>query len=325
MKITFRNLLPFFAILLAACAAPAATLPAPEVSAVEEATAPPADEVTAILFPLTLTDDLQNSITLDSAPQRILSLAPSNTEILFALGAGAQVAGRDATSDFPAEAAQVPDVGDPFSLLDTTLIASLEPDLALAAEATPPEQVAQLQQMGIPVFWMADPLDVEGLYANIEAVGQLTGRVTEAATLVSSLQSRLTAVQVAVQGAQIVTVFYELDASDPAAPFSAGAGTFADLLLVQAGGQNVASQQGEFVQVPIADLQAANPDVILLGDSNYGVTADSVGSRPGWEQLNAVQNGRVFAFDDKLVNRPGPRWIDAIEQLAAILYPDLFN
>lgn len=313
------------ALSLFACGAPVAqaTLPAPVVNASQAtATTPP-----ALTFPLTLTDGLQRTVTLPAPAQRIVSLAPSNTEILFAIGAGPQLVGRDVLSDFPPEAEAVTDIGDTFIGLNTELIVSLQPDLVLAAEITPDEQVAQLEQLGITVYWLANPLDFEGLYANLVLVGQMTGREPEAADLAASLQARVAAVDAAVAArTQTPSVFYELDASDPAAPWTSGAGTFIDLIISRAGGLNAgAGLVGTFAQISIEELLVQNPEVILLGDAAYGVTVESVGQRAGWSGLAAVQSGSVYPFDDNLVSRPGPRLIEALEELARLLHPDLFD
>jgi len=325
MKRIMQSGLLLFAIFLVACGAPAiqATLPAPAVSAAQ-ATATSAPAVT---FPLTITDGLQRPITLAAPAQRIISLAPSNTEIVFAIGAGSQLVGRDVLSDFPTEAQAVTDIGDTFIELNTELIISLQPDLVLAAEITPVEQVAQLEQLGLTVFWLSNPLDFEGLYANLTTVGQLTGYELEAADLSAALQARVAAVDSAVAArAETPTVFYELDASDPLAPWTSGAGTFIDLLISRAGGQNAAAGlQGAFAQISIEELLVQDPMVILLGDAAYGITVESVGQRAGWSGLAAVQAGGVYPFDDNLISRPGPRLVDALEELARLLHPDLFD
>ncbi|MEX2143314.1 MAG: cobalamin-binding protein [Anaerolineales bacterium] len=326
MKPRLFSILLFISVFLAACASPTAqpTLPAPAVS---ESQVTPTSTQPAPEFPLTITDGLQRTLTFEAPAQRIISLAPSNTEILFALGAGEQLVGRDVLSDFPPEAQGVADIGDTFIGLNTELIISLEPDLVLAAEITPVEQVAQLEQLGVNVFWLANPSDFEGLYANLAIVGQLTGRSTEAASLVAVLEERVAAVDNALLAkTNTPAVFYELDASEPAAPWTSGAGTFIDLLIARAGGRNAAEGiQGAFAQMSIEELLVQDPDVILLGDAAYGITVESVGQRAGWGDLAAVQSGSVYPFDDNLISRPGPRLVDALEELARLLHPDLFE
>jgi iron complex transport system substrate-binding protein len=313
------------ALVLTACGTPAtqATLPAPEVNTAQ-ATSTPYPQTT---YPLTITDGLQRTITIDTPAQRVVSLAPSNTEILFAIGAGSQLVGRDPLSDFPAEAEAVADIGDTFIQLNTELIISLQPDLVLAAEITPPEQVAQLEQLGVVVFWLANPRDFEGLYTNLITVGQLTGHDLEAATFADSLRSRVADVQTTVASvSDKPVVFYEVDGlTDPNAPYTAGTGTFIDLIINAAGGQNAAGALEGYKQMSIEELLVQNPDFILLGDALYGATPESVAQRAGWDALAAVQANQVLPFDDNLMSRPGPRMIDAVEQLARLIHPDLFN
>jgi iron complex transport system substrate-binding protein len=121
-------------------------------------------------------------------------------------------------------------------------------------------------------------------------------------------------------------VFYELDSTDPNAPYTAGPGTFIDTLIGMAGGQNVGSVlESQYGQLSTEELLVQNPDLILLGDAAYGVTVESVGERAGWEDLDAVKNGRVHPFDDNLISRPGPRLVDALEELARMIHPELFE
>jgi iron complex transport system substrate-binding protein len=312
-------------LLLAACGAPVAeALPEPEVQ-VSQATA--TVEAAPVETGINLTDGLGRQVTLAAPATRVVSLAPSNTELLFAVGAGAQVVGRDPFSDYPAEAVAVADIGDTFADLNTELITSLQPDLVLAAGITPPEQVAQLEQLGITVYWLTNPADLEGLYTNLEIVGQLTAHQADAAVAVDALRARADAVAVALEDiTERPTVFYEVDGlTDPNAPYTAGTDTFIDLIINEAGGTNAAGSLAGYVPMSIEDLLVADPDWILLGDALYGATPDAVATRAGWSNLTAVQTGQVVAFDDNLMSRPGPRLIDGIEQLALLLHPDQFE
>jgi iron complex transport system substrate-binding protein len=314
--------------LMTACApqttatpAPVATdLPATEAPATEAPAASPAPEA------LTFTDGLGREITLDGPAQRVISLAPSNTEILFAIGAGDQVVGRDELSDYPEAAKSVTDIGPAFEALNTELIVSLKPDLVLAAEINTPEQVKQLEDLGLTVYYLNNPLTLEDLYGNLEIVAQLTGHEDEAAALIESLKSRVAVVDEKI--APISSrpgVFYELDATDPAKPFTAGKGTFITQLIDRAGGYNIASDLDGYPQMSLEQVVAADPAFIILGDARYGVSPESIAQRPGWENLSAVKNGQVLPFNDDLVSRPGPRLVDALEELAKLLRPELFQ
>ena len=271
------------------------------------------------------TDSLGREITLEATPQRIVSLAPSNTEILFAVGAGDQVVGRDEFSDYPPESASVESIGGSFGEYNVEAIVALEPNLILAAEINPPELVQQLEDLGLTVYYLGNPVTLEEMYMNLETVGSLTGHdVTE---LVDSLKARVAAVDEKIMPlSSRIPVFYEIDATDPTKPWTYGPNTFGDLLIARAGGYNVGGiASDQYPQLSLEQVVAANPSIIVLGDSMWGVTAEAVQARPGWETIPAVQDNQIFPFDDNLVSRPGPRLVDGLEQLAKLLRPGLFE
>jgi iron complex transport system substrate-binding protein len=273
-----------------------------------------------------LTDGLGREVRLDAPAQRIVSLAPSNTEILFAIGAGDQVAGRDQLSDYPEAAKDLTDIGSTFDALNTELIVSLQPDLVLLAEINPAEQVKQLEDLGLTVYYLKNPLTLEELYGSLEIVAQLTGREMETAALIESLKARVAAVDEKIAPlSSRPSVFYELDATDPAKPFTVGKGTFITQLIDRAGGYNIAADLDGYPQISLEQVVAADPAFILLGDARYGVSPESIAQRPGWQNLSAVKNGQVLPFNDDLVSRPGPRLVDALEELAKILHPGAFQ
>lgn len=301
-----------FAFVLTACAAPATPEPTPIPT----------------LEPLVLVDGLNRSMTLAAGPaQRVVSLAPSNTEILFAVGAGAQVVGRDEFANYPAEASSLPSVGGSMGNYNAEAIVNLKPDLVLAAEINPPELVESLAGLGLTVYYLPNPTDIEGVYTNLLTVAKLTGHEAETETLVASLRQRVQAVQEKVAPLSYApVVFYELDATDPNAPYTTGPGTFMDLLIRMAGGVNAASgATSPWAQFSAEELLVQNPQVILLGDAAYGVTVESVKARPGWEALDAVKNDRVYPFNDDHASRPGPRLVDGLEELAKLLHPEVFE
>lgn len=294
---------------------PAATMAATEAS-------------TASQGPITLTDGLGNKFTLEKIPQRIISLAPSNTEILYAIGAGGQVVGRDDLSNYPDAALQIASVGGGFGQLDTEKIVSLQPDLVLAAAITPPEQVQALEKLNLKVYYLPNPTNLEGMYANLETMAQLTGHQSEAQALIQSLKNRVDAVMKKVAPlSDHPLVFYELDSTDPNAPWTSGPGTFIDTLLDMAGGSNVGHiLNSDWAQISVETLIQQNPDIILLGDYTYGnVKPEDVIARAGWKEIKAVKEGSVYEFNDDLVSRPGPRQVDGLEALAKILHPDQFK
>lgn len=273
---------------------------------------------------ISITDDLEREIDLQEPAQRIVSLAASNTEILFAIGAGEQVIGRDNSSNFLLEVLELPSVGG-FEGYSLELITSLQPDLVLAAEINSPELVHSIEELGITVFYLANPDDLEGLFENLEIVATLTGHEQEAETLIQSLQDRIEDVEKRLENATSTPkVFYELDASDPTKPWSVGAGTYHDTLIRMAAAENIAAGiEGLYPQISLEELIIQNPDYILLADAMWGITPEQVAARPGWEDIKAVKEGNIVPFDGNLLDRPGPRLVDGLEELVRILHPEL--
>ena len=188
------------------------------------------------------------------------------------------------------------------------------------------EPVAGIEELGIPVL-VLQPTDLESIYTTVEAIGLATGRTAEAEALVSDMRARIAAVAERVEGVkERPTVFYELDATDPAKPYTAGPGTWHDEFITLAGGVNIAADAVmPWVQFSAEEIIARDPELVILGDANFGVSPDDVKARPGWNVLRAVQNDAVYPIDDDLISRPGPRVVEGIEALAAILHPERFQ
>ncbi len=329
----FRKILIFalLAGLLFGCApvvtaAPTLVISQPPQVQTEALTVAPATSSATLV---TVDDGLGRTVKLNGPAQRIVSLAPSNTEILFAIGAGAQVVGRDELSDYPAQVKSLPSVGGSMGQYSTEAIVALKPDLVLAAEINTPELVKSLENLGLTVYYLKNPNTLEQMYGNLQIVAQLTGHESDASTLIDSLKARVAAVDAKIAGVtQKPIVFYEIDATDPAKPYTYGPGTFGDALISEAGGVNLAVAAGikdSYPQVGLEQIVATNPRIIILGDSAYGATPDSVKARAGWSTIEAVKNGMIYPFDDDLVSRPGPRLVDGLEQLAKLLHPELFK
>lgn len=304
-------LIVLFALVMTACAPQSAPIAAPVV------TEPSA--------PITLTDGLGRSVVLKEAAKRVVSLAPSNTEILFAVGAAEQIIGRDEFSDYPEEAKALPSVGGSMGEYSVESIVALKPDLVLAAEINSPELVKQLEDLGLTVYYLKNPKTFEELYVNLEIAAQLTGE--DPTKLTDSLKARVAAVDEKIMPLSFrPMVFYEIDATDPAKPYTYGPGTFGDMLISRAGGFNVGNDLTDpYPQISLEQIVVSNPSIILLGDSMWGVTAESVLARPGWETIEAVKSKQIFPIDDNLISRPGPRLIDGLEQLANLLHPGVLK
>ncbi|TET51528.1 MAG: cobalamin-binding protein [Anaerolineales bacterium] len=275
---------------------------------------------------VTLTDDLGNTVQITAQVERIISLAPSNTEIAFALGLGDRLVGVSDWSDYPPEALEVQKVGTGTEA-NLELIVSLDPDLVLSIGGEPvPAINAQLRDLGITVLVLVAD-DLEGIYHDIELVGQAAGVEDEAEDLTDDMRARVSAVTEAVAAAgDQPLVFYELDATDPTRPWTVGAGSWHDDFITLVGGTNLAGDlANSWVQINAEEIVARDPDIIVLGDANWGITPESVAGRPGWDVIAAVQEGRVYGIDDNLISRQGPRVVDGIEALAKLIHPELFD
>jgi iron complex transport system substrate-binding protein len=339
-----KSLLVLFAIILTSALVIGACVPAgepvePAVAdeelVAEETTVIPqedeqaAEETVAESEPsqaLVLVDGLGREVVLDGPAQRIVSIAPSNTEILYAVGAGEQVVGREDYSDFPPEVLEITSIGTTFDSINTEALVALSPDLVLAAGLTPPEQIEAVQSLGIDIFALENPLDFEGLYTNLATVGTITGHEAEAESLVAELQGRVNAVLDALSGADTINVYYEVDGTDPTSPWTTGVGTFQDYLITQAGGANVAAEIDAWGQISLEQLVVMDPEVIIFGEGAWvPTTAESLSDRAGWADISAVLSGQIFALDTNLTDRPGPRMVDAFELVAQSLHPELFD
>jgi iron complex transport system substrate-binding protein len=308
---------------LAACGAPATTAPPPSISVPVSQTAAPAP----VTYPVTLRDDAGRQVTVRRQPARIVSAAPSTTEILFALGLGDRVVGVTTFCDYPEAAKSKPKIGGLRPNLEA--VVAQQPDLVLGVRGTPDDLIAALETQQIPVA-ILNPSDFAGVLANIRAVGQMTDTAAAAAQLVETMQQRWDAVAAKAKTATTrPRVLYEIDASDPAAISAAGAGTFIDAMITAAAGANVVAALAPGQQYPKLSAEAvltANLDLIILGDAQFGQSAETVARRPGWSTLSAVQRGAIAGIaDSNLTSRAGPRLVDGLEVVAKAIHPELFG
>jgi len=323
-----NTLILFWAIgLLFSACSPTVTpepLQEPEPAPAAEAAPSPEPEAPEMI---SITDDLEVTIELEKYPQAIVSLSASTTEILFAIGAGDQVVGRDEYSLYPEEALEVTNIGAMWEELPAEAILALEPDLIVAAQIISEDQVQALRDLGLNVYWQANPTVYEELWEILRDFAMLTGHEDETETLIAGLEARVRAVEEKVAYAETTpSVFYELDATDPANPWTSGSGTFIDYIITSAGGKNAASAlEGSYAQISTETLIDINPDVILLADAPYGVTAESVAERSGWNIITAVAENALYPIDPNMMSVPGPRLVDALEETALILHPELFK
>lgn len=280
--------------------------------------------------PIQVTDDLGRTVNIEEIPQRIVSLAPSITEILFALDLGDKVVGVTDYCDYPPElqdridAGEIQRVGSVFPGFNLETIVDLEPDIAFAIGATVPEYVYDLEELEIPTI-ILEPENIDGIFYDIELVGRVTGKEVDAAALTADLKEHIGGIAAKVAGAPTPQVFYGADVSDPNMLWTAGSGTFINALISLAGGENIAGEVSGWTTFSLEVLIDSNPDIVVLGGADWGVSAEEVASRTGWQELDAVKNGRIYAIDDDTLVRPGPRIAEGLELLAGLIHPELFE
>jgi len=298
---------------LVACGSPATLGAAPATPA-----STPAPPVSA--FPRSVTDFQGRTTAIASRPERIVSVGASNTEFLFALGAGDRVVGVDDFSDFPPEAARKEKVGG--VKVNVEKVVGLRPDLVVMVKISD-GTVERLAGAGIAVV-IVDPQNLADVFRTAVLLGTVIG--ADGQRLASDLERRVDAVRERTRSAPRPRVFHEVDASDPARPFTVGPGSYLSEIIDVAGGINVAARASSpYPQLSLEEVVRADPEVIVLADADYGVKPDQVAARLGWSALAAVRAGRVFPIADSLVSRPGPRVGEAAEAYARLLHPELFR
>ena len=268
---------------------------------------------------ISVVDDFGNEIKLEGPAQRIISLAPSNTEILYAIGAGGRVIGVTTFDDFPEEVLQVEKIGD-FNGMNLERIIELEPDLVINYGDGITEETQRLVEAGIQIAGF-EPESIEEIIKTIERIGILTGNNTEAEALTQEMLEKEAGLIEKIQGLETKTVFYEIW-HEPL--MAAGPGSFVDQLIKLAGGVNVAGDaESEYPQFDLEQLIERNPQVYLTAIDLPEKTVESIKERPGFENIEAVKNDQIYLLDGNIMSRPGPRIIEALEILIKAIHPEI--
>lgn len=303
------------ASLVAGCGG-AQTAGSKETAKANEA-AKPEPKVTA--YPITVKDGAGRDVIIKAEPKRIISVAPSNTELLFALGKGGSLVGRSDFDDFPAEVTQIESVGG-FHPPNYEKIVSLKPDLILLI-AGGKEAREKLETEYKLTTFVVDPQNFNQLYDGMKALGQVINAQEQAEKLVADMQAQVDAIrEKAAKATTKPVVFYEVW-HDPL--MTAGPDTFIDDMIKIAGGANAAaSAKDRWPQFPLEELAAANPDIIVTGSAD---AAKAAAERKGWESIKAVKAGKVLGVpDENLVVRPGPRLVEGLKWFAQQIHPEIF-
>ena len=279
-----------------------------------------------------LVDDLGYSLTLESPPERIVSLAPSNTEILFAVGAGDKVVGVTDFCNYPhdfaawIEAGNMTSIGNYYSP-STEPIVALNPDLVIATTGSL-EAAENLRELGYNVL-VIEPKNLSFVLRDILLIGRATDNNDQAVELESEINQRIDAITTqAAQATSTPKVYHEVW-NEPI--MSAGPGTFIDELITIAGGQNIFNDAAS--SWPTVSSEAVidkNPDVMIfpdmyMGRANFYETIESVKNRTGWDLVSAVQNDDIYEINADIISRSGPRLADALEIMAKMIHPEIFG
>lgn len=273
-------------------------------------------------FPVTVEDSLGRSVEIGEEPAQIGTMAPSITETVFAVGAGDRVAGVSTADDYPPEVENIEQIGD-YQQVNAEKVASLGIDvLFLSFDSTTEEQARDLEEKTGAEVVVINPTSVEEAIESVGTVGEVVGEPERAEVVEERLRSELEQVRSQVEGLPEPTVFYELS-YDPL--FTVGPGSFIQDVIEIAGGRNVAADADQaYPQYPVERLVQEDPQLYLAGASS-GVTVEDIVSRPPYSSLDAVQQGNVFVIDDSLVNRPGPRIVEGVREMAETLHPEAFE
>lgn len=276
------------------------------------------EEEQVTTYPLTVTDVTDTTIEIKQAPQKVVTLLPSETEIVYAIGAGEQVVGVDAFSNYPLEATEKEQVGDMTTNIEA--VVALEPDIVFASTMNG-AAVEQLRALDIVVY-VTDPKTYEAVIEKIETIGMIMDKQKEAQAVADHMKSVKNDIAAKLQGVEPKTVFFEIMEG-----WTVGAGEFIDQMIQLAGGVNVAGDQQGWLEISAEQLIEYNPSVILFADrvGETDALLESINNRAGWDVIKAVQDQQVFPINEDKVSRVGPRLADSLQDIAAALHPELFE
>lgn len=279
-------------------------------------------------FPVEITDAVDESVTIEEKPERIVSTVPSNTEIAFALGLGDEIVGVSDHANYPEEATEKERVGGLD--FDVETIISLEPDLVLS-DASSLQQAEsglnQLEEAGIDVLIVNNASSFDDAYESMEMIGQATGTEEQATSLVSDMKDDMEELEETAQEIpedEQKKVWMEVQPAPEI--FTTGQGTFVHEMLETINAENAAAKEEGWVPYSEEEAVDLNPDVIITTYGSYseGNPAEKIKERSGWSNVPAVENNEIYDVNNDTVSRPGPRLVEGVQELAELVYPDVF-
>jgi iron complex transport system substrate-binding protein len=276
----------------------------------------------ANITPRTFVDDAGRKLYVAKAPRRVVSLAPSITEMLFAIGLDEQIVGVTEFCDFPPAAKSKPKVG--YSSPNIEALVALEPDLVLAPkEFLRADVLAKLEQLKIPTF-ILEAKSLEEIPLHIQTLGRIVERSPEAAAVAHAMRQRMAEVKRKVESLPAKRVLYVLN-SQPL--ITVGPGSFLHQMIGLAGGINVASQAGTpYPRLSMETVLKEDPEVLVFPVGTVESVPQSEQQQwRRWTSLSAIKNQRIHEVSSNLLNRPGPRIVEGLEQLAKAIHPEAFG
>ena len=273
--------------------------------------------------PSRVVDEVGREVSLPSLPKRIISLAPNITEILFSLGLDEEIVGVSIHCNYPEKAKDKVRVGS-YIGLDFEKILSLKPDLIIATGAgNTQEMVERLEKLGIPTF-VIFPKDFDGILRSINDLGHLLNREKEARQITEGMRVRRQRVMALTQGLYRPRVFLQIG---EAPMVTVGKGSFADDLIHLAGGENIAREEKKmYPRLGMEEILKRSPEVIIVSSMNpKGNYEKALQEWTRWKTIPAVQQNRIYLLDSDLIDRPSPRIIEGLEEIARILHPEKFK
>ena len=282
---------------------------------------------------ISVVDDVGNNVTITSYPDRIVSLAPATTEILFGLGLTDKIVGTVSYSGYATdvqdtiEAENITVVGT-FNKVNVELVTGLQPDLIVASGAYQQSLAEKFAEEGKTVV-ILNPTEFSGILADITLLGKITGQNQNATAIVDSMQSRVDEIMAKTSGLDKPGVYVEYYV-DKNGYSSYGAKSYINELIGMAGGVNVfAGFQGQYVTTSTEEVLMANPQIIIISkgvmSSLSGITPDSIRARGSWDNVDAVKNNKIYEVNEALITIWGPRIVNGLEELAQVIHPEVFN
>lgn len=270
-------------------------------------------------YPLTIQDFMGRKVVIDKVPERIVSLSPATTEILFALGLGDKIVGITEFDDYPPEVKDIASVGG-FNGPNIEAIAVQKPDIVFASSLSGKANMETLQNLGIPVF-MLDAKKLEQIYQSILQIGSITGTQQKSEEMIADMKAKVTSIKNKVSEQPAVKVFYLVDSNGN---WTTGKGTFIDELISLAGGENIVNDTEGWVQYSIEKIVEKNPDVIV--SAPHAGDIEGIRNMPGYKDTDAVKNDNIFIIsDDNIISRASYRIVQGLEEMARYLHPEAFK